>query len=376
MAYSCSTMVGMDERISAALLLMERADADPLEVAAACEVLCGFAQARQLQAIRDVSLADPPVSDPDGRLCDPAPAEIATALAWTPAAASRRVDLAHDLHDHLPDVLAALRDGRIDLGKAQEIANGTFCLTPGTRTRLARAACTYATTHTRGQLRAWLARQIARLDPQAAEERRKKAKRQRRVWIQPQPDGMAVLGAYLTAEEAQACYESLKGAVANHEGSIDAARADAFVERLTGIAPGQPIPVQVLITPRGPELGGYGPLSPAHVSHLCAGTRPIQLSLPAPTIGYRPGVRLTRFVKSRDRHCRFPGCRRPAVHCDLDHLVPWPTGSSTERNLYCLCRYHHRLKTHTGWRVQIGPGRMLRWTSPRGHHYTTSPDDP
>jgi len=368
--------MGMDERISAALLLMERADADPLEVAAACEFVTGFVHARQLHAIRDVSLADPPITGPDGRLCDPAPAEIATALAWTPAAASRRVDLAHDLHDHLPEVLAALRRGRIDLGKAQEIANGTLGLTPGTRTRLATAACTYATTHTRGQLRAWLARQIVRLEPEAAEKRRKKAKRQRRVWIQPEPDGMTTLGAYLTAEEAQACYESLRAAVANHEGSMDAARADAFVERLTGITPGQPIPIQVLITPAGPDLPGYGALSLAHADQLCATSPRIQLSRPAPTIGYRPGVQLTRFVKARDRHCRFPGCRRPATQCDLDHLIPWPTGSTVEHNLYCLCRYHHRLKTHTGWCVDVGPGRTLRWTSPRGRHYTTSPDDP
>ncbi len=369
-------MVGMDERISAALLLMERADADPLEVAAACEMVAGFVQARQLQAILDVSLQDPPVIDPCGQLCDAAPAEIATALAWTPAAASRRVDLAHDLHDHLPDVLAALRDGRIDLGKAQEIANGTLCLTPGTRTRVATAACTYATTHTRGQLRAWLARQISRLEPEAAEKRRKKAKRRRRVWIQPEPDGMSTLGAYLTAEEAQACYESLKAAVANHEGSVDAARADALVERLTGIAAGQPVPVQVIITPTGPDLPGYGPLSPAHADQLCAASTPIRLSRPAPAIGYPPGVQLKRYVNARDRHCRFPGCRRPAMHCDLDHLIPWPTGRTTEHNLYCLCRYHHRLKTHTNWKVQNGPGRTLRWTSPRGHHYTTSPDDP
>ena len=178
------------------------------------------------------------------------------------------------------------------------------------------------------------------------------------------------------AWEAQACLNGLKATVANHEGGIDAARADAFVERLTGIAPAEPIPVQVLVTPAGTDLAGYGPLSPAHADQLCTGVARIHLDRPAPSIGYRPGVRLTRWVQTRDRHCRFPGCRRPAIHCDLDHLIPWPTGSTVEQNLAALCRYHHRLKTHTGWKVQRLPGRTLRWTSPRGHIYISDLEDP
>jgi hypothetical protein len=83
---------------------------------------------------------------------------------------------------------------------------------------------------------------------------------------------MATLGAYLTAEEAHACYQSLHAGAANHEGGIDAARADLLIERLTGLTPGQPIPVQVLITPTGPELPGHGPLSAAHAAQLCDGT--------------------------------------------------------------------------------------------------------
>lgn len=367
----------MDQQISQAWTLLAEAGADPLEVALACESIVAFAHARQLDAMLEVSEQNPPGFDPTGKLCDPAPAEVACALAWTPAAASRRMDLAHDLHNDLPVVLDALRDGQIDLTKALEINSGTRELSVGIRAQLAQTACDYASTHTRGQLRAWLARQIAVLEPEAAQKRRRKARKQRRVWIQPEPDGMACLGAYLTAEEAQSCYQSLHVATANHEGGVDAARADEMVARLTGVSPAEPIPVQVLITPTGAELAGHGPVSADHAAELSKHADPTQLTPPtAMKAAYRPDTRLADWVRARDRHCRFPGCRRPAKICDLDHLIPWPDGDTTDQNLACLCRYHHRLKTHTNWQVRVLPGHTLEWTSPRGRTYTTTPEDP
>ena len=218
--------------------------------------------------------------------------------------------------------------GRIDLPKAQEIAYGTCELDPGVRVRLAEQAVGYAAGHTRAQLRAWLARRVAAIDPDAVQRRRKKAVRARRVWITPDTDGMATLGAYLTAEEAQACWNALVAGAANIEGGIDPARADLLVARLTGLDLGQPVPVQVLLTPGGPELAGHGPLSPSHTAELCQHAQLIDLTAaarrPAAT-GRHPG--LARWVRARDRHCRFPGCRRPAMQCDLDHVIPHPAGN-------------------------------------------------
>ena len=97
---------------------------------------------------------------------------------------------------------------------------------------------------------------------------------------------------------------------------------------------------------------------------------------PGPSGGYRPGPALDRYVRARDRHCRFPGCRRPAVNCDIDHLVPWPNGPTSHTNTAALCRRHHRIKTHTNWQVKALPGNVLEWTSPRGHTYTTTLHDP
>ena len=76
------------------------------------------------------------------------------------------------------------------------------------------------------------------------------------------------------------------------------------------------------------------------------------------SIAYRPRRLLNLFVQARDRTCCFPGCRQPARRCDLDHTIPYDQGGPTVAgNLGPLCRYHHRLKTHTSWSLcQPEPG--------------------
>ena len=70
----------------------------------------------------------------------------------------------------------------------------------------------------------------------------------------------------------------------------------------------------------------------------------------------------------------FPGCCRPRRRSDTDHIVEWPLGRTESRNLAPLCRYHHRLKTFTGWSYhRIGPTTFV-WTSPHGHIYVVGTD--
>jgi hypothetical protein len=88
---------------------------------------------------------------------------------------------------------------------------------------------------------------------------------------------------------------------------------------------------------------------------------------------YSPPPLLRAAVQARDRTCRFPGCRRNAERCDLDHVLPYPRGDTSDANLACLCRYHHRLKTHARWRVRRGNHGALIWTSPHGASYLTHP---
>jgi Domain of unknown function (DUF222) len=98
------------------------------------------------------------------------------------------------------------------------------------------------------------------------------------------------------------------------------------------------------------------------------------LGPPPPADGYAPSAALDRFVRARDRRCRFPGCRaRPAVG-DLDHTVPWPDGPTCCDNLAALCRHHHRLSHQApGWRLEPTADGGLRWIVPGGHATPTYP---
>lgn len=97
---------------------------------------------------------------------------------------------------------------------------------------------------------------------------------------------------------------------------------------------------------------------------------------------YRPSGRLSEIVRTRDGVCRFPNCAAAAATCDLDHTIPFDHdhpergGLTTESNLACLCRTHHRLETLGYWSVrQIGEGR-LEWLDPTGRATITHPRGP
>ena len=98
------------------------------------------------------------------------------------------------------------------------------------------------------------------------------------------------------------------------------------------------------------------------------------LDPPPDTDGYTPAAALDRFTRARDRRCRFPGCRTPAQRCDLDHNTPWPAGPTSQTNLCCLCRHHHRLRHQApGWTIHRHTDGTLEWTLPGGHTITTHP---
>jgi hypothetical protein len=96
---------------------------------------------------------------------------------------------------------------------------------------------------------------------------------------------------------------------------------------------------------------------------------------PGETLAYRPEAALARFVRARDRRCRFPGCRARPRKCDLDHQIPYDRGGRTTHcNLCCLCEHHHRLSHQApGWSMTPMPDGGIRWTLPGGHQVTTHP---
>ncbi len=96
---------------------------------------------------------------------------------------------------------------------------------------------------------------------------------------------------------------------------------------------------------------------------------------PRQAAAYRPPGKLRELVTVRHRTCAFPGCRRPARRCDLDHTRPFDQGGKTcECNLEPLCRAHHKAKQAPGWHLtQAEPG-VLTWITPHGREYTVVPE--
>ncbi len=91
---------------------------------------------------------------------------------------------------------------------------------------------------------------------------------------------------------------------------------------------------------------------------------------------YEVPDRLRAQVVERDSGCRFPWCGRQGRH-DLDHIDPYvptddggPPGQTSTTNLARLCRFHHRVKTHSEWDYRREPDGTLTWTSPLRRTYT------
>ena len=99
------------------------------------------------------------------------------------------------------------------------------------------------------------------------------------------------------------------------------------------------------------------------------------LTAPPAVDRYTPTPAQKRFVKTRDRTCRMPNCGQPVARVDLDHVDAYARGGATDcPNLCCLCRHHHRLKTHApGWRFVLTDHGVLRVTAPSGITRTTRP---
>ena len=104
------------------------------------------------------------------------------------------------------------------------------------------------------------------------------------------------------------------------------------------------------------------PIARGHCDHARAET------------GYQPSRALQHLVKVRNARCTAPGCGRPASRCDLDHTVAWDQGGLTcECDLAPLCRHHHRCKQSQGWKLEQPSPGVLRWRTPAGRSYTTTP---
>jgi hypothetical protein len=335
--------------------------------------------------------------------------EIACALRMTNNAAAGRLDLADQLARRLPDTLRALEAGSITIRHVHVLIDGVRNLPDELASTVEQTVLPKAEQQTPAQLRAAVQRAVLTVDPRDAEQRHEQAAEKRRVCHRPVENGMAEIWALLPADGAAALMTRLDAEAARLK-SADAAcgatrtadqrRADALVALAAqGLVDptlprwqGRRASVQVTVSAgtllgrddQPGELEGYGPIPAAMARALAddptASWRLLHTDsqgqlLDYGTTTYRPPQPLVDFVVARDRRCRFPGCRRPARRCDIDHLIPFGRrgGITAASNCEALCGHHHRLKHESGWTVSGNPADELVWTSPTNHSYRAPP---
>ncbi|MFC7404161.1 HNH endonuclease signature motif containing protein [Georgenia alba] len=396
-----------------ALDVADVSDQALIEVIAGFERVASAAVARQNHALSELLAR----RGSSSRAFDAVVDELRARLSITGRAAETKVGLAAACESY-PEVADALAVGPIDVRRATVLTERQPGVSETEHRELTRDLLDGdAEERTAPQLKADVRRHALTVSPEAGALRREAEYAARHVEVEPLADAMARVTAYLRADDARtvkSCLDRLADAARTDTDTrtVDQRRADVFVGLFSGAheagtdagrtaasgGAGRSARAQVHVTigadtllgldDEPAEMDGYGPI-PADLARRIAQdatwrglfTDANGEFVALGTKAYRPGVVLSRTVRARDVRCTFPGCRQPAVFCDLDHLDAYDATDAdarvqtTEVNLHPLCRRHHNLKTRGIWTVRReDPGRT--WIAPTAHRYTRRPDPP
>ena len=352
--------------------------------------------------------------------------ELAPLLHVAPRTAQRTYELARTLCAVLPSTWAAMRAGDLEPYRARAIAQEVPLMRPEVCARVERALFPGVLDLPTARVRAATRRAVAAVDPDEVIAREKRARAERFVLVRPGPvPGTSEWVAEQPSDSSAAAWAAIDElahsyvADGDHR-SLDQARADAMIDLILGqatvtttidlslpastaqgpamngdtrcscgappAAPGGPARVALQLPRVGVEVPRVGLIATEALTRLLTNpdTR-LRIALHDPDTGvllavdsrvYRPDEATARLVRRRDGCCRFPGCATPARRCDLDHVTTFTTGGpTTPPNLITLCRRHHRLKHHGGWRLTMTPLGVATWTNGIGQRYVTRPID-
>jgi hypothetical protein len=336
--------------------------------------------------------------------------EVGLARQESPVRGRQHLGLALVLVHEMPETLAALTRGEITEWRATLIARETATLSRAHRAQVDTELAEHADQLTTAGDRkvAALARKIGyRLDPGSAIRRVRGAHTDRRVSIRPAPDTMAYLTGFLPVAHGVAC----KAALAHEADRLRSQgdnrtrsqiMADTLVQRVTGQATAEGIPVEINLvmtdttllgadqtTRHAPaHLHGYGPIPASLARQLVrdADRAWLRRLFTHPESGELVAMEtrrrffdgpLRRFLVLRDQTCRNPWCDAPIRH--LDHIERAADGGPTSGdNGQGLCEACNHAKEAAGWHTRRlpGPDHLVETTTPTGHRYQSRAPDP
>ncbi|WP_458041969.1 MULTISPECIES: DUF222 domain-containing protein [Bacteria] len=340
-------------------------------------------------------------------------AELAVAACMSDRTVQGRMNDAAVLAEAFPATFDAWDEGRVSARHVAVIMEHGLPLTDAdARAVFEREALVRAEGTTPGRLGSALARLAETLQPRTLTERHQEARASRGVGVRDIGDGMAEFSTTQPAVLAHGMHDritqqaqAIKNADPSDARTIDQIRADLVADMLLTTTPDAQtgagmsdgfgglgsiqaivnvtIPALALagVTDEPAELVGRCPIDPAIARQLAGHATGWDRVLADPITGcvlavdrYTPSADMKRFLRARDQHCRFPGCRQPAHRCDRDHTLDYALGGETDVcNLACLCKRHHTLKGETAWTARQLGGGILEWTSPGGHIYIDKP---
>ncbi|SDD62712.1 HNH endonuclease [Auraticoccus monumenti] len=306
--------------------------------------------------------------------------DIAQTLAVSELSVEVILSTADTVRRSLPALWRAFSLGAVDAHRVRTIHSVlTTAHTDTLIGLLDTRAVDYAATHTPAELRAWLKRLRARIEPDQSTAEAETARDRRRVEIVHVDHAMSWINAYVPTTIAVAIEKRLATAaralpeIDPDTGELDQRtqdqkRADLICHWLTSCEGTQTTvraEVAISIDARdligltdGPgAVRGHGiPVPAAWVRELATQETTLfrRLVLDASgqvldttSLGYQPPGALRQALQWRDGRCRVAGCQVPADRTDLDHHHPWERGGPTNAgNLRSLCRRHHRMKSH------------------------------
>ncbi|WP_295854054.1 HNH endonuclease signature motif containing protein [uncultured Microbacterium sp.] len=347
--------------------------------------------------------------------------EIAAAENLSDRTVQTQITRAMTLVDDYPDTLSGWESGTLTRTHVNNILDVGSPLPVEVREQFDALAVSTAEGLSPGRLRSRLAALAERLHPTTLTERHHRGRDTRCVRIATGPDGMSDLVATLPTVLAVGIHDRLTlqaralidarlddPQAACDERTTAQLRADILADLLLTAAPeADPtrtddgpgalgairarvqvvVPALTILDPTAEnhdpaELIGHGPLDAATARGLAEATAlPWDRVITHPITGavlhtdtYHRTTAIDRYLRARDRRCRWPGCTVPAIRCEVDHTRDHALGGPTHvANLAHLCQRHHTQKQFTRWTVKQLPGGILQWTSPTGRTYTDEP---